>query len=366
MLTFGQHKLYRFKRKDRSDHSVRDFATDQNWFTLRAMSVNDPTFVIAVRLPNWVGDVCMSLPCLQWLVDQGHELVIFARPWAKPLVQQFNPSAFVSLSGSFRADLKAITQFRSPQRPVTHGLILPDSLSSAALFRFAGFDSAGHRHDGRSLLLKWPVPKPDAGLHASQKWWHLVRESATRWALPAPPTYPPSVTLTVSANDDLAASQSLEAANLSGKPFILLAPTATGLHKGQVKVWPHFASLSKALLEMGHQLVICPPPKEVAQAQALAPNATLVAPLNLGGFAALAQRSALVICNDSGVSHLAAVAGVKQITLIGVTEPSHSGPVSDKAIVMGQMGQWPTLAGVIDVVSVEIAASPTPKAKASA
>jgi heptosyltransferase II len=356
MLTFSQHKLYRFKLIDRSALILRDFAKAPNWFILRAMSaVNDPTFVIAVRLPNWVGDVCMSLPCLQWLNDQGHELVIFGRPWAKPLVQQFNPSAFVALSGSFGADLKTVKQFRSTQRQITHGLILPDSLSSAALFRLAGINSAGHRHDGRSLLLKWPVPKPNAGLHASQKWWHLVKESAMRWALPTPPTQAPRVSLAISAIDSQAASQSIDAANLTGKSFILLAPTATGLHKGQVKVWPHFASLSKALVEMGHQLVICPPPNEVAQAQALAPGATLITPLNLGGFAALAKRSALVICNDSGVSHLAAVAGATQITLIGVTEPSHSGPVSDSAIVMGQMGQWPSLKAVIDVVADQVA-----------
>lgn len=367
MLTSSQRKLYRFKLVDRSALLVRDFAKAPNWFILRAMSaVNDPTFVIAVRLPNWVGDVCMSLPCLQWLGDQGHELVIFGRPWAKPLVQQFNPFAFVALSGSFGADLRTVKQFRSPQRQITHGLILPDSLSSAALFRFAGIASAGHRHDGRSLLLKWPVPKPNTGLHASQKWWHLVQESALRWALPSPPTQAPRVSLAISASDAKAASESIAAANLTGKPFILLAPTATGLHKGQVKVWPHFASLSNALLKMGFQIVICPPPNEVAQAQMLAPGATLIAPLNLGGFAALAQRSALVICNDSGVSHLAAVSGAKQITLIGVTEPSHSGPVSDNAIVMGQMGQWPSLKAVIDVVADQVAVIPDPNNIASA
>ncbi len=335
---------------------------------MSAMSINEPSYVIAVRLPNWVGDVCMSLPCLQWLVDEGHKLVIFARPWAKPLVQQFNPSAFVALNGSFSADLKIIRNFNSPlpEQPITHGLILPDSLSSAALFRLAGIPSAGHRHDGRSLLLKWPVPKPNPGLHASQKWWHLVQESALLWGLPTPPKQPPSVTLVISASDAKAASQSIDAATLTGKPIILLAPTAIGLHKGQVKVWPHFASLSQALIERGHHLVICPPPNEVAQAQALTPGATLLAPLNLAGFAALAQRAALVICNDSGVSHLAAVAGAKQITLIGVTEPSHSGPISSKAIVMGQMGQWPSLKAVIDVVADQVAAIPDPNNIASA
>ncbi|PTN44184.1 heptosyltransferase, partial [Achromobacter xylosoxidans] len=34
-----------------------------------------------VRLPNWVGDVCMSLPSLRALHASGLPLVICARPW---------------------------------------------------------------------------------------------------------------------------------------------------------------------------------------------------------------------------------------------------------------------------------------------
>ncbi|WP_262357148.1 glycosyltransferase family 9 protein, partial [Bordetella pertussis] len=43
-----------------------------------------------------------------------------------------------------------------------------------------------------------------------------------------------------------------------------------------------------------------------AEARRNAPSATLLPPLGLGAFAALAQRAALVVCNDSGVSHVAA------------------------------------------------------------
>ncbi|MFP3758647.1 heptosyltransferase, partial [Cupriavidus sp. SIMBA_020] len=37
---------------------------------------------LSVRLPNWVGDVCMSLPSLRILQATGVPLVICARPWA--------------------------------------------------------------------------------------------------------------------------------------------------------------------------------------------------------------------------------------------------------------------------------------------
>lgn len=324
------------------------------------MPVQNQPLAIAVRLPNWVGDVCMSMPCLQWLNDNGHELVVFGRPWAKSLVQQFKPRGFVTLSGQFWADLKAINQFDPKQQGLTHGLILPDSLSSAALFRLSGIASAGHRHEGRSLLLNWAIPKPNLNQHASQKWWHLVQEASKRWHLAAPPTHPPAAALAISPKDTQAADQIIESANLADHPFILLAPTATGLHKGQIKIWPHFARLTQALLDQGHRLVICPPAAEITQAQALVPGAQRVGPLNLAAFAALAKQSALVICNDSGISHLTAVAGAKQITLIGVTEPSHTGPISDQAIVLGQMGNWPSLAHVLQTVNSTLERPPAP------
>ncbi|MFQ6685345.1 heptosyltransferase, partial [Bordetella pertussis] len=41
---------------------------------------------IYVRLPNWIGDVCMSLPSLRTLQDSGAPLVVCARPWARDLL----------------------------------------------------------------------------------------------------------------------------------------------------------------------------------------------------------------------------------------------------------------------------------------
>ncbi|WP_222134589.1 glycosyltransferase family 9 protein, partial [Bordetella pertussis] len=46
-------------------------------------------------------------------------------------------------------------------------------------------------------------------------------------------------------------------------------------------------------------------------------------PLGLGAFAALAQRAALVVCNDSGVSHVA------------------TGPWSPRAVCLGSETRWP-------------------------
>ena len=73
-------------------------------------------------------------------------------------------------------------------------------------------------------------------------------------------------------------------------------------------------------------------------------------PTSLGNFAALVKHAQLVIANDSGVSHIAAALGVKQITLVGVTDPSRTGPWNPQAVVLGKQGKWPAPQDVINAM----------------
>ncbi|WP_349291647.1 glycosyltransferase family 9 protein [Achromobacter sp. Marseille-Q0513] len=222
------------------------------------------------------------------------------------------------------------------------GLLLPDSLSSALVFRLAGLPSAGYRDDGRSLLLRWPVDKPDASLHAVESWHYLTRAALTRWGPPAGPAPPaPPLDLPLPPAHARAAPEALAAPLPAAQRFVLIAPTATGLHKGKIKVWPGFDTLTRGLQNQGHTVVMCPPPAETDEARRNAPTAQLLPPLSLGAFAALTARSALVICNDSGVSHVAAAASARQLTLFGVTRPGRTGPWSPRAVCVGAEDAWP-------------------------
>jgi len=152
-----------------------------------------------VRLPNWVGDVCMSLPSLRILQATGVPLVICARPWARDLLDGVAKRDFIPMLGKVGPDCSQINNHRrglGAEGRRARGLLLPDSLSSALVFRLAGLPSAGYRDDGRSFLLRWPVAKPDAPLHAVQSWYHLTREALTRWSLPAGPAEPGPTLLT--------------------------------------------------------------------------------------------------------------------------------------------------------------------------
>ena len=327
------------------------------------MAIVDPTKpAIVIRLPNWIGDVCMCLPSLEALKQTGHPLVICGRPWAQELTRQFEPSQFVALNGKFLSDRRAIANIAKPVRQTGLGLIFPDSFSSAALFTINGLASAGYRDDGRSLLLRHALRKPDHPVHAVLKWWLLTQNALEQWQIKSPfleHNPPAQVRLDLSEADRAAARAALQANDLTEQSFILLAPTATGLHHGKIKVWPHFANLAKQLIAAGHQVAMCPPIHERAQAQATCPTAKLLPPLALPTFCALTQMARIVVCNDSGVSHLAAVSGANQVTLFGVTDPRYTGPWSDRAQQLGQLGQWPSTEQVLQRVMQQVNNAPT-------
>jgi heptosyltransferase-2 len=150
----------------------------------------------------------------------------------------------------------------------------------------------------------------------------------------------------------------LREAGLKKGQFVLIAPTATGQHRGQKKVWPHFDALARVLQNNRVNVAMCPPESEQAAANRAAPTVGLIRPLNLGAFCALTRMASLVICNDSGVAHLCAAAGAQQLTLFGVTDANKTGPWNPESCNMGQNGSWPTAGEAVARVQLLLTAKP--------
>lgn len=300
---------------------------------------------IYVRLPNWIGDVCMSLPSLHALLDTHVPVVVCARPWARDLLSAYQLGGFIEMKGRWREDRANVHAFRKrAQHAHPRGLLLPDSLSSAMVFKFAGVPSAGYRDDGRSLILRWPVNKPSSHMHAVESWYYITSQTLKRWNLPVSVAVPPvSLGLKLTDKHHAEALHTLKTADLTPGQFILIAPTATGLHRGKNKVWPHFDTLTRRLQQLGHKVAMCPPPSEIEAAKANAPTAINLPSLRLGAFATLTRLAKLVVCNDSGVSHLAAAANAQQLSLFGVTQRERTSPWSVNASCLGSAHAWPTL-----------------------
>ncbi|WP_106228033.1 glycosyltransferase family 9 protein [Jezberella montanilacus] len=323
--------------------------------TAKTSASADTQSPVLIRLPNWVGDVCMSLPVLDLFEAARIPYAICARSWAQPFLSGFSNQGFCKVEGKLLNDIKSLRSWLSQNPGYKRALLLPDSLSSALVFKAAGLRSVGYRDDGRSLLLTHPVTKPTTSQHATQYWFALARDALRIWGLdPGPFELPAQISLRLTGLHTSCASTVLSAHQLLPKKFILIAPTATGLHHGQIKVWSHFDALTRALQQAGYTVAMCPPPAERDAARLAAPSALLLPPMDLGGFAALAQLAALVICNDSGVAHIAAAVNATQITIFGVTNPARTRPWTPTSINLGQTGQWPSTTDVIDCAKVTL------------
>jgi len=305
--------------------------------------------LLYLRLPNWLGDACMSLPIIESLLARPeYDLVICARGWAKQLLRHYPIPHWVILNGQLLHDAQAVRKHRQQHRhQAARGLIIPDSFSSAFVFWWAGIAAAGVKDEGRRFLLRWPLDKPPLSLHTVPYWYQIAYQSLQLWQTPIPKAPGP---LSLRLNPNLALPTGYPQSNdcmESEQRTVLIAPTAVGKHKGQIKVWPHFEALTQALQKKGIRVVMCPPNSEAEQARQNAPSAEQLEALPIDQFAQLCRSVDLVVCNDSGVSHLAAAAQATQITLFGVTSASRTGPWSPQANIMGQHGQWPNLEQVL-------------------
>lgn len=303
---------------------------------------------VLIRLPNWIGDACMCLPALELLQSSGVPIVICGRGWAKPLLTGMRTEGFIEMTDSLKDNVQALRLWRREHPTHQLGLLMPDSLSSALAFRLAGIKSAGWRDDGRAVLLKWAYHKPTVARHAVQQWFELTQRALDSWGIETRDAIlPENLGLTITNEHNQAAAAALREAGLKAHQFVLIAPTATGQHKGLKKVWPHFDALARVLQNNKVKVAMCPPEAEQTAANRAAPSADLIRPLDLGAFCALTRMASLVICNDSGVAHLCAAAGAKQMTLFGVTDAERTGPWTPNTVNMGQNGQWPTAGEVV-------------------
>ena len=192
-------------------------------------------------------------------------------------------------------------------------------------------------------------------MHEVERFWRVAQGALAAWALPpALREVPRELGLELAARHTEAVDRMLAERKVPAR-FALLAPIATGLHHGRIKHWSHFAELIEPLRARGLEPVAMPPAMESAATRAALPGATFLPPGPLGTYAALSARAAVVVANDSGISHVAAAAGARQVTIFGVTEPDRTGPWNPRAVQVGRYGAWPATADVLATIDRALA-----------
>jgi ADP-heptose:LPS heptosyltransferase len=129
-------------------------------------------------------------------------------------------------------------------------------------------------------------------------------------------------------------------AALDDRDFVLLVPGSSPRHPA--KRWPaeHFGMLAHALRERGYQPVVVGTDHERPLAAAIGnacPEALdLVGRTDIATLAALAQRAALTVGNDTGVCHLACAAGCPVIVLFSrKSDPARVAPRGPLVSILG-------------------------------
>lgn len=301
---------------------------------------------VLCRLPNHVGDCCMTLPALRLLEASGFTPMLTGKRWAEDLMSgmgwRFDP-----IEGHVTEDLHRIRYISNHLGPRPMGLLFPNSFSSALLFSIGRVRNAGFPTDGRRFLLDKVVEEPGT-MHEVERFFRLAHGAIKAWGgTPAWDSVPEELGMRLLARHE-AAARNLMAEHGIPENFALLAPIARGLHHGKEKQWKHFNELCGPLRDMGIEPIVFPSVREEEANHAACPNARILPPTTLGNYAALAKRARIVIANDSGISHVAAAVSANQITLLGVTDPARTRPWNSKAVCLGNSTDgWPSLEQVL-------------------
>lgn len=305
---------------------------------------------VLCRLPNHVGDCCMTLPALRLLEASGFTPMLTGKRWAEDLMSgmgwRFDP-----IEGHVTEDLHRIRYISNHLSPRPLGLLFPNSFSSALLFSIGRVRNAGFPTDGRRFLLDKVVEEPGT-MHEVERFFRLAHGAIKAWGgTPAWDSVPEELGMRLLARHE-AAARNLMAEHDIPENFALLAPIARGLHHGKEKQWKHFNELCGPLRDMGIEPIVFPSVREEEANHAACPNARILPPTTLGNYAALAKRARIVIANDSGISHVAAAVSANQITLIGVTDPARTRPWNSKAVCLGNNTDgWPSLDEVLSALT---------------
>lgn len=301
---------------------------------MRAEDVGPET--IAVRLPNWVGDVVMATPALRALrraAPRARILLVGTPANCRLLsgLESFDDFFVLERKGRHKGLTGFVRACRelARERPRLF-LLFPHSISSALLARGSGANCVvGYWTRERFLLLDTKPRLPMEGrrrrpIPMTRLYLELLRavgidERDERLALAIGP--------------DEEARAAAELARLGLSPDEPFAAANPGASFGASKLWTveGFAGTIQGLrAKRGlRTLVLCGPGEEelarsISAASGAAAIDTSAQPIALELLKPVLRRARLLVTTDTGPRHIATAFGTPCVVLMGPTDPRHT------------------------------------------
>jgi heptosyltransferase-2 len=292
---------------------------------------------VVVRLPNWIGDAVMALPAVRCIKSSMPHLHVSCL--GKPSVNELyryntDVDRLIDLSmPKGRNRLSAIKDFSKGLRDYRFdlGMILPDSFSSALIFKLAGVKRRiGYRSELRSFLLTDPVAPPETVTHRSYRYVSLVRRIGG--------TVDCALDVAVPVSDQESGRADSFLRDLGD--FVVVCPTS----RAPSRRWGR-AKYAELIRRISHQLglaVVIAGAADESSAVEEVGRLSGVDCLNLAKAGDLLlsievmRRSEVFVGNDSGASHLAAASGTRVISISGADDPDETRPLAAIGVVINK------------------------------
>lgn len=289
--------------------------------------------------PSWIGDTIMAQPLFARLHASHPNLRLdaLAPQWVAPVLQRMAEIEEVVASPFGHGQLSLKTRWRLARELAARSYdavyVLPNSLKSALVPFMAGIPRRiGFTGESRFGLIN-------------------VRHDLDKFALPlmverfAQLAEPPGAQLPRPISHpkirSTAADQERTLSELGLERPQRIAGLCPGAEYGPAKRWParHFAALARKLAERGYAIWLFGSPKDHAIAEEIAQLApglcrNLCGATSLGQAIDLLALADFVVCNDSGLMHVAAALDRPLVTLYGSSSPGFTPPLSDQADIL--------------------------------
>jgi lipopolysaccharide heptosyltransferase II len=281
-------------------------------------------FRILMRSSNWLGDAVMSVPAVRAIKDGRPDIhVIIAAPEKIAPMWKLIPEveAIISLP---EGSLLSVVRLLRQQVPFDVAILFPNSLRVALESWLSGIPRrVGYRGHWRSWFVNQIVrepKKPGPPEHHSLRFLRIARECGAE-------------------TSNIEFPKLNQTSNLKPQTFIGLCP---GAEYGPAKRWfpERFTeAAAKITAQSSAQWILLGTKKDAATGEQIAAAigdhcVNRIGQTTLDELIDELQRCRLLLTNDTGTMHLAALLGVPVVAIFGSTEPRLTGPLGNGHIVL--------------------------------